>query len=521
MGESGGRTAPRPSALRSLRVQGIALLAVLVVLPTLLYGIFSQFERNQRELLVSTVRDAGNAIAAGLAPTLRDLQPADFGNLDAELARFADPRRRVVLLFHPQEGGAHGEFFFVASVPQVQTGELDSERARLAELGVLPKLAASCSGYQPLTERVGGADGGSIITSLTGVQGPAGCWAIVIAVDAAGLLAGIDPAPARERRVVQLAAVVYVVMAGLVLLIFANVRADLRRFRRLALSPGDERRFRDVVDTPEMASLADAVDGMVLRLHQTAETLRQAAEDNAHAFKGPIAIIRQVTEPLAGQGENSPRLAAALAAVQVALERLDGLIASARRLDTATADLLEGGGVGVADVTALLQGLVVDNQAMHANDPVRIVATLAPDVRVIGETEVLENVFENLLDNALDFSPPGGTVWLTLSVAAGEARVTVRDEGPGVPEADLSRIFERYYSDRRRSRSGSPAAGSGHFGIGLWIARHNARALGGDVSAANASPRGLMVVVRLKLVRDATGQARKQLPSAQARVGGH
>jgi two-component system sensor histidine kinase ChvG len=242
---------------------------------------------------------------------------------------------------------------------------------------------------------------------------------------------------------------------------------------------------------------------MVHRLRNTADMLRQSAEDNAHAFKGPIAIIRQVLEPLVGKPATPDQLNVALPIVQVALERLDGLIASARRLDTATADLLEIGG-GRVDLTALLHGLVADFRAMRAATPVHIVETLDRGVVVLGESEAVESIFENLLENAADFSPPDSTVQLLLTVAAGEAWVTVRDEGPGVPEASLQRIFDRYYSTRRTGAGADDAvveeaSKDRHFGIGLWIARQNARALGGDVTAANGVPTGLVVSVRLKV----------------------
>jgi two-component system sensor histidine kinase ChvG len=130
---------------------------------------------------------------------------------------------------------------------------------------------------------------------------------------------------------------------------------------------------------------------------------------------------------------------------------------------------------------------------------VTIVEALVPGVAALGEADAIESIFENLLDNALSFSPPHGTVRLSLSITDETVQVKIDDEGPGVPEAALGRIFERYYSDRRavpRNEmlvNGEPV----HFGIGLWIARQNARALGGEIVATNRMPRGLSLCVRL------------------------
>ena len=490
----------RPALLRSLRVQGAALVTVLVVLPMLLYALFARVEQQRQALLLSAVRDAGLAIANGLAPELLALQPADFASLDARLARFADPRREITVFFHPPGSAAEEQFFLVASVPPVSPESLEPERARLAALGVLGSLARSCTGGTPLTERVAGEGGDAVITSVTGVAGAAGCWAIVIAVRAGEDVADIAGRPVAVARALSLAGAVYALMAGLVMVIFAGLWATLRRFRHLALTPDAAGGFQDVTDVPEIVPVARAIDGMVQRLRDTADLIRQAAEDNAHAFKGPIATMRQAVAPLDAAEDLPPAARTALSAVGASLERLDGLVRSLRRLDTATADLLDMA-QGRVDLSALLRELAADCRAMRAGQRVTIAEQIASGVWIYGAPEAIEGIFENLLDNALGFSPPGGTVRITLAAGEDSALVKVEDDGPGVPEAALSRIFERYYTDRRTMpRDDAVAAGeTEHFGVGLWIARQNARALGGEIVAANRVPHGLSMRVRLRL----------------------
>ena len=487
--------------LRSLRVQGAALLTVLIVLPALLYAIYGRIEAERRALLLTAVRDAGAAIANGLAPELAAATPDDFAALDGRLARFADPRRQIVLLFHPAASAADEQFFLVASVPPVDAGQLEAGRARLEALGVLGQLAASCAGGTPLTEQVAGAGGiAAVITSVTGVATPAGCFAIVIAVNADSEITGIAGRPAEVRRELVLAGIVYGLMAALILAIFTGVWANLRRFRRHALAAGAAGGFLAVTDVPELAPVARAIDAMVQRLRSTAGLLRQAAEDNAHAFKGPIATIRQAVAPLDTAAPAPAALHTALAAVQASLDRLDGLVRSVRHLDSATADLLELA-PGRVDLSALLRALLAECRGMRAGQRVTITEALADGVVALGAAEAIEAIFENLLDNALGFVPPEGTVQVTLAVVDGAAVVTVADDGPGVvPTAALTRIFDRYYSDRRAMPGdGPPGAAPAHFGIGLWIARQNARALGGDITAANRVPHGLCMRVRLQL----------------------
>jgi two-component system sensor histidine kinase ChvG len=313
---------------------------------------------------------------------------------------------------------------------------------------------------------------------------------VLIAVNSADLLAGIDDRPFWQQPEVQRALAVYAAMAALILAIFAAVRGNLARIRRHALEPAAAGGFAAVTDLPEIAPVARAIDGMVLRLRGAAEQMRRAAEDNAHAFKGPIATIRQAVEPLTGATPPPERVQPALAAVVSALDRLDGLVRSARHLDAAAADLLEIAGERV-DLRALLQGLAEEPRA----DGVTIAADLAPAV-VRGEADAIETVFENLLDNAVDFSPAGGTVRVALAAAGGRAVITVEDDGPGVPPARLTHIFERYVSDRHAAPR---AAGGTHFGIGLWIARQNVQALGGSIEARNRPAGGLCVRVTLPL----------------------
>ena len=92
---------------------------------------------------------------------------------------------------------------------------------------------------------------------------------------------------------------------------------------------------------PELTDVAAEFDRMVEALHGSAAAIRRAAEDNAHAFKTPIAVIRQSLEPLRrAVGVDNQRVLRAIDRVDHSLDRLDGLVASARRLDEATADLV-------------------------------------------------------------------------------------------------------------------------------------------------------------------------------------
>jgi two-component system sensor histidine kinase ChvG len=304
---------------------------------------------------------------------------------------------------------------------------------------------------------------------------------VVIGTAEARLRGVADPAPYWQRPEARAALAVYALGAGLVALIFSGVWRALRRMERVAGEQAEG--FAAAARVPELSGLAGAFDAMVLRLRRSAEMLRQAAEANAHAFKGPIGTIRQALEPL----RRDAQAATWLAPVDAALNRLDGLVRSARVLDTAAAELLEPEleEVNLSELAAA----VVDG--MGASHPGRLAGAIALGVAVRGQAEALETVLENLIGNALGFSPAGAVVRVALRREGAEAVLTVEDDGPGVAPERLAHIFERYYSHRPGSAPGA------HFGIGLWLVRQHVLLLGGGIAAANREGGGLSMTVRL------------------------
>jgi two-component system OmpR family sensor kinase len=117
-------------------------------------------------------------------------------------------------------------------------------------------------------------------------------------------------------------------------------------------------------------------------------------------------------------------------------------------------------------------------------------------VSISGSPLLLERALGNLIANAIKFSPVGGVVELSLSLEQGRAELTIRDHGPGVPQAELASLFRPFY------RGSNAVRAEGH-GIGLAIVQRVVQAHAGEIFADNAAGGGLRVQLRLPLTKPA------------------
>jgi two-component system sensor histidine kinase ChvG len=496
----------------SLTVKTAVLAVIFVLVPVFLYLQFSSAHQDSQELLLNSVRDEGRVISKSLLPLLETADRGSLPELGHHLARFAGEVTTIKVLLAPADADAGSDgFYYVASWPAVAPGNLEAERETLARQGVLDRLAQNCRGELPFSliyhRPTGGAE---IVTAVTPLSTAAGCWAVIASFSADAYPSAHLGEPYWATPPVIVAALIYLAMAAITFATLLSVHRGLRRFaeraRRIREQGSDAGSFAGRKGLPELAEVAAEFDRMVDALHRSAADIRRTAEDNAHAFKTPIAVIRQSIEPLRRVLPlDNQRAQRAIGVVEHSLDRLDGLVASARSLDEATADLIAEPRVPV-DLGRVVGKLIQIRSAILASRDVTIIlashdltitADLLPGLFVLGTEEMIETVVENLIDNAVSFSSRGSEILVHLTRDGSFAHLAVCDQGPGVPAGQLDRIFDRYYSERRaETTSESP---SSYFGIGLWIARRNVEAMGGTIEAENGSPRGLAVHVRLPL----------------------
>ena len=496
----------------SLTTKAGVLAIVFLTVPAFLYSEFRSAYEESQELLLRSVREEGRAISQSLLPLLETVNSAALPELGRHLSQFAGEVTTIKLLLRPAGTGTGSDgFYYLASWPVVAQSNLQAEHDTLARRGVLERLVKNCRGELPFSliyrRPTGGAE---IVTAVTPLSTPLGCWAVIASFSEDAFSSVHLGQPYWATPVVRIAALIYLAMATLTFSTLLTVRSGLRGFARRArrireLGP-DAGSFSGRNALPELADVAAEFDRMVDALHRSAADIRCMAEENAHAFKTPIAIIRQSLEPLRrAVPETHQRAQRAIGLVERSLDRLDGLVVAARRLDEATADLLAKPRAPV-DLGNIIGGLVQIQSAASASRNVAIIlasqdlmlsADLVPGLFVLGTEEMIESIAENLIDNAVSFAPPRTEILVHLSRDDSFAHLTISDQGPGVPVEQIERIFDRYHSERHSEASdGAPES---HFGIGLWLARRNVEAMGGTIKAENRTPYGLAVHVRLPL----------------------
>ncbi len=273
----------------------------------------------------------------------------------------------------------------------------------------------------------------------------------------------------------------------------AAVRVRLGRAREVVVPRLPDRR-------DEIGSLARALSDMSLALRARIDATEAFAADVTHELKNPLASLRSAVDGLSTI--NDPALQnKLLAIVREDIHRLDRLItdiSEASRLDAQ----LSRAKFEPVDLDALLVGLVDQRMTRGLARGVRLRydRRASEPLVVAGEGARLEQVFENLVDNALSFSPDGGLISVAARDEDGDVEVRVEDEGPGVPEAEREAVFRRFQSIRP-----SDEAFGRHSGLGLAIARTIVDGHGGAITAEAREDRlsGARFVVRLPLARAA------------------
>ncbi|GGC36394.1 histidine kinase [Siccirubricoccus deserti] len=230
----------------------------------------------------------------------------------------------------------------------------------------------------------------------------------------------------------------------------------------------------------EIGILARDLQSAARALWARIDTNERFAADVAHELRNPLTSVRSAIETLrrVENPEQQKRLLAIIAEDAVRMDRLIADISDSSRVD---AELSRTVAVPV-DVAPILSTLAELHNSTRNSDDAPTVQLEAPAEGLVvrGVEGRLVQVLRNLLGNAISFSPAKGRVWVRARPTGAMVEVVVEDEGPGIPEAKLEGIFERFYSERPHGEQFGQ-----HSGLGLSICRQIVEGLRGRISAEN------------------------------------
>jgi two-component system sensor histidine kinase ChvG len=292
------------------------------------------------------------------------------------------------------------------------------------------------------------------------------------------------------------------VAAVLSLLASTTIARPLAQLRGEAAALLDRRgrirgRFRGSPRRDEIGELARALEELSRRLEERSEFMDEFAAEVSHAFKNPLAGIRSAAELLAAS-DDPARRARYRSMVERDVSRLERLLVAVREIARIDAELEEEAREPVP--LGELLGGILEAFRLRLGARLRFALDGAEQpARVRAAPERLAEAFENLIDNAASFAPAGSEVRVELRQEGAEAVVAVRDQGPGLPEEHLERVFDRFFSWRPAEQEGET-----HMGLGLAIAKAVFEGYGGRVFARNAAGGGACFEVHLPCEADAT-----------------
>jgi signal transduction histidine kinase len=318
----------------------------------------------------------------------------------------------------------------------------------------------------------------------------------VVIVAAVGVTVLVHNLGLRAEAPLALIGLASAVLAlGIVQILARGMTSPLREMvaAAKAMTRGDYTRRVTATSRDEVGELARAFNAMSADLAEADRQRRDLIANVSHELRTPITALRAVLENLVDGVE--PPDPATLRTMTSQVERLGRLVdqlLDLSRLEAGVAPLERR----AFAVEPLLERVVEEStvNAKPARDRnVRLSISVDPDgLEVDGDAERVHQVVANLLDNAIRHSPDGGVVSLGARRRNGSVLIEVTDQGPGIPEPDAHRVFERFYrADSARSST------EGGTGLGLAIARWIVDLHGGEIHVERNDPQGCRMVVSL------------------------
>ena len=462
-----GERARRVPFWRSIQAKfvltyAVIIVSVLVFLNTypllisqeLIYRSKQTSMQNQASVLASALAGPETLTAEGVSQVVT--------LLNVEASRVVVTGPGGVILYDCQEGSRRedtlGQYALFWEVASALRGN-DVFRSEYAD-GAFQSRAAVPITYRSMTQGAVylydyDSDQGAL---LQGIQTNLGSVSAVVCLVAVVL--GLIFSKALTRRIALLLRAIHTVRQG-------------EYSHRVDMKGGDE-----------LSRLADEFNELTGRLQTTEEVRRRFVSDASHELKTPLASIRLLADSILQSehmdSQTAREFVSDIGEEAERLTRITEKLLTLTRLDTARP--VQTGPVDVAAVVERVEHML---SPLARAVEVALELHLQPGCLVRATEDDLYQVAFNLMENAVKYNLPGGTVWVYLTGEAHQVVLRVEDSGVGIPEEDLPKIFDRFYRvDKARSRA------AGGTGLGLSIVWDTVRQHGGSITVHRREPEG-------------------------------
>lgn len=239
----------------------------------------------------------------------------------------------------------------------------------------------------------------------------------------------------------------------------------------------------------EIDRLAVTFNSMLSRIQTLMAEMKEMGDNIAHDLKSPITRIRGNTEMALAQGNVGSEFESVAGETIEECDRLLAIINTMLEISEAEAGV-DSSASSEVDLVPMIRNIGELYQPATDDKGLRFSIDLPPECRVLGNQQKIYRAVINIVDNALKYTPEGGSVGIKVARENGTARIRVEDTGIGVAQEDLGKIFERFYrTDASRTKPGN--------GLGLSLARALVRAHGGEIRAESAPGRGAAFTILL------------------------
>ena len=237
----------------------------------------------------------------------------------------------------------------------------------------------------------------------------------------------------------------------------------------------------------ELAELGQNFDYMTVRISQLLNAQKRLLHDVSHELRSPLARMQAAI----GLAQQSPdKTAKMLDRVERESERIDHLIGELLNLSRLENPTTENDDRQLFDLTEMLLDIIEDARFEAQNKHIQITHNAFEQINVFARPELIHSAIENVLRNAIKYSPENGVIQLTTEKLSHHWQITIEDQGPGIAEQDLQQVFQPFF----RSRDNHQQNG---IGLGLTIAHRAIEIHGGEIIAANRPEGGLNISILL------------------------